>query len=235
MTYGLIYPAIPPEKSSIYGVYPVDFMFEQIIEDGLDWFRSTPEAPEYVYGHLKSALLNTRYGQSKIDEIATYIQDTEIRVAQAWPSGAEVVPVISINLASGVERVEHTGMDDFDSNLDTLGAGDEIEERKEIGYAPLNDELLIGIHSAGSPDTVKYVHMLLVYILSANRDIFSSEGLMNMTFRSTDLSRLNELLPQNVFSRFVTATVESIALIPKRVVPMVGDISLNVTIDEGDQ
>jgi len=234
MTYGYQYPAVPPDNEKVFGIYPVDFIFEQIIEDGLDWFRNTPEAPEYVYGHLKSALLNDRYGQGKIDEIKNYIEATEIRVSQAWPTGSEVVPVISINLASGVERIEHAGMDDFDSNLDTLGVEELVEERREIGYTPINDELLIGIHSAGSPDTVKYIHMLLVFILAQNRDIFSSEGLMNLTFRSTDLSRLNELLPQNMFSRFVTATVESMALIPKRIVPMTQNISLNVQIDEGD-
>jgi hypothetical protein len=51
-----------------------------------------------------------------------------------------------------------------------------------------------------------------------------SRGMHLGTFRATDLSRLNEYLPENMYSRFINFTSFSIASFDKGIVPIVENI-----------
>lgn len=226
-----VYPNEEAITDQYYGLYPVDFIFEYILEQGFEWFRTTPDAKDYVFGNLCKSILSARYGQSKIDEIATYINNTEIKIIQSFPLESETSPTISINLSSGSELLQYSGLNDFEGQVDTLDGDENVTDRKEIGYTSIQDEILIGIHAVGGPDLTKYLYMLVIYLLNAYRDQLGSEGLKNITYSATDLSRLNEYLPSHMFSRFVTATVQTFALFQKDKVPMVGKIDLDVQFE----
>jgi len=228
------YPAPGQSREpTLYGFYPMDFILEVIFEQGLEWFRADKDAPNLVYGNLNKEILKTRYGQSKIDEIAEWVKRTEIRVTQSFPTAAEQTPMISINLANGQEVEQHAALDDFAGNLDVLGGDDNsVVDRAEIGYSAIQDELLIGIHTSGTPDKTKYLHMLVLYLLNSYIDVLDEEGFFNVGFKSTDLSRLNEYLPQNIFSRFISVTGESFAKFPKAKVPMLSNINVDVRLEE---
>jgi hypothetical protein len=228
------YPQPTSEKEpTLFGMYPMDFILEVIFEEGLEWFRNDKDAPNLVYGNLNKEILKSRYGQNKIDEISQWINDTEIRITQSWPTGAEQTPTISINLANGQEFEQHAALDDFAGNVDVLGGDDNsVVDRSEIGYSAIQDELLIGIHTAGTPDKTKYIHMLVLYLLNSYVDVLDSEGFFNVSFKSTDLSRLNEYLPQNMFSRFISITGETFAKFPKTRVPMLSEVNVDVRLEE---
>jgi len=95
----LQYPNATPAGDAIHGLFPTDFLVEKILEDGLAWFRDTPEAAQEVFGHLFSPLLAARYGAAKVQEIEDYIDKHEIRIIQAFPDGDTQLPTISIQLA----------------------------------------------------------------------------------------------------------------------------------------
>jgi hypothetical protein len=229
-----IYPPEETDAVQYMGIYPVDFLFEEILSDGFDWFKSDPDAPSLVFGNLKKGRLAARYGQAKIDEISDFIKTKKIRIIQAFPLDGEMSPSISINLTSSNEMLANAGLDDYAEDSDVLGSEDSILSRTEVGYTSITDNVLIGIHAIGSPDTVKYLYMLVLYLLNACRSDFDAEGLKSLTCSATDMSRLNEYLPANMFSRFITASVLSFAKFRKHVVPMVESISLTVDIDEGE-
>jgi len=229
----LNYPAEQLEKKiPFFGIYPMDFILETVFEMGLEWFRTTPQAPNLVYGNLLRPILKDRYGQSKIDEIYEWVKTTDIRITQSWPTSAAQAPSISINLANAQEVEQHAALDDFAEQIDFLGEDNKVVGREEIGYAAIQEELLLGIHTVGTPDKTKYLHMLVIYLLNSYVDLLDEEGFFNMSFRATDLSRLNEYLPQGLFSRFVSISGETFARIPKNEVPIIGDFDVRVKLGE---
>ena len=232
------YPAPNVDKDCLLGIIPVDFILEQFLEKGLKWFRETPTAPGDVFGFLKTDILQDKYGQAKIDEIAKYFIDTEIDVKQSFPVEDEEIPSISINLQSSVENGTYTGLNDAAGFIQALGSDGVATQTTERGYTPIKDDILIGIHTSGSPDKSKYLYYLVIYILNAFRDQLESpvdtvNGLFNLSWRATDLSRMNEYLPTHVFSRFVTVSVEHFSLYNKETIPSIGNIDVIVNVDDG--
>jgi len=189
-----------------FGVYPMDFILEAVLKAGIDWFRTDPDAPNLVYGQLDQPYLS-RYGASKIAELKTHIDTKEIKVVQSFNLVDAVLPTISIQLASGSEDIAKTALDDaeYDQAILNVTSG-ELEEMEEVGYSPITENILLGIHSGNTPDLPKYLYMLVVYILNAYKYDLMAKGIYLGTFSMTDLSRLNEYLPENIYTRFLTFT-----------------------------
>lgn len=224
----LVYPQNIPTPDVIHGLFPTDFFIEKILEEGLAWFRATPTAAQEVFGHLLAPQLHERYGPGKVQEISDYINNTEIRIIQAFPVEDTQFPTFSIQLADGGENPAFAGLHDYagdESDTNTLG---QVISREEIGYMPFTDSVMVGIHATGSPDKVKYLYYLAVYLLSSRRQEFEAAGMMNLTFRATDLSRLNEMLPSNVFSRYVTLTTGTLPKFKLGEAPIVTKLNVNV-------
>jgi len=230
-------PAISAE-SCVTGVFPVDFIFEIFFERGLKWFREEARAPDLVYAHLKNDYLKSRYGQSKIDEIAKYIRETEIDIFQSFPVDDMEAPAISLNLQGQEEIVQDAGLDDYSGSIDTLDTLGNIIDRQQRAYIPTRSQILVGIHATGSPDKVKYLYYLASYLLSAFKSDLQripgqENGLFNITFRASDLSRLNDFLPQNMFSRFMTVTAEHFDVVEREKDVMITDFEVNVDVNGG--
>jgi hypothetical protein len=243
----LEYPAQPEEQDSHTGLYPVDFILESILKAGLEWFRTDVGAGKKVYGHLQDPWL-AKYGEAKILEIENFIKKYDIRIVQHFALIDAAYPTISIQLLDGSEMTERTSMSDFAGTIDVLDAENEVKGRTEIGYTPVFDNMQIGIHSTITPDMVKYLYYLIVYILTVFKPEMEKRGLQLGTFRATDLSRMNEFLPENMYSRFVNFSVFTIACVDKGAVPIierimgvhvnsdnVDNIELGITIDDIDQ
>lgn len=231
MTFFQTFPAKEKVRESIFGMYPTDFLIEHFLEAGLKWFRETPEAPTLVYGHLARPEIAGRYGKEKIEEIAAYVRDHEVKIIQSFPQDDSTFPTISINLQEGIEEVAQAGLGDFAGQVDALSSIGAITSRTELGYVPFQDSVLVGIHAAGSPDKVKYLAYLVTYILASTRKQFERLGLYGLTFRATDLSRLSEFLPANVFSRFVTVQVGSKALVKAGEIPVLETVEVTVSAE----
>lgn len=230
------------EVENLFGVYPIDFILEGVIIDGIQWFRDNPEtAPNEVFGQLDVSYL-TNYGQKKIDEIQTFINDTEITVVQHWTMIPTKTPCFSIQLQDGREDESHAALDDFAEDLDEINGG--ILTRREIAYAAITDQMQIGIHASNQPDLVKYLYYLLVHILVSNGDTLKDRGLQMHSWSATDLSRMNEYLPEGVYSRFVNFTSFSTPRFVMRDATILdtitgvqvqdSDPTAGITLDEGE-
>lgn len=219
-----------------FGVYPMDFILEAVIKAGIEWFRSDAEAPNLVFGQLDQPYL-ARYGSAKITELKNYIINTDIKVVQSFRLVNSETPHITIQLASGSEDIPKTALDDAMGDIKNLTmAGDTLESTDLVGYSPITESVLIGLHTGNTPDLPKYLYMLVVYILSAYKYDLMTKGIYLGTFNMTDLSRLNDYLPENIFSRFMTFTASSNASWKKGNLPQL-DIVLDPTIENiaGDE
>ncbi len=198
------------ESDSLSGVYPIDFLLQTVIEESLELFRSSPEnAPNAVFGHLAATYLS-KYGQKKIDEIAKYIRETQIPVVQHWSLVPEQVPCFSIQLMNSKEDEQYAGMGDHVENVDVLNEEETaIEKRTAFLYSPMSDEVQIGIHNSITPDLTKYLYYLLVHTFITSKETLIRRGLELTTWNATDISRINDYLPENIYSRFINFTAFS--------------------------
>jgi hypothetical protein len=105
-----------------------------------------------------------------------------------------------------------------------------LEETDVIGYSPIRDNILLGIHGGETPDLPKYLYMLVVYILNSYKYDLMTKGIFLGTFSMTDISRMNDYLPDNVYSRFMTFSANSNAPWKKGTLPQL-DIVLDGTFE----
>jgi len=227
----LRYPPQPSELQDYPGLFPVDFILETVLRAGIDWFKTDPKAPSSVFGNLKAPWLAVKYGEGKIKEIADFIKKYEIRIVQHWALIDQQLPTLSIQLLDGNEIEERAALADHQGSLDVLDADDMVKGRRDVGYSPIIDNIHIGIHNINTPDLTKYLYYLVIYILNAFKPQLEERGLQLGTFRATDLSRMNDYLPENMYSRFVNFTVFSIARFDKGDVPIIEKI-IGLHLDE---
>ena len=197
------------ESELFFGAYPVDFILETVIKEGLASFRNDSEnAPNLIFGHLAASYLQTDYGQKKIDEISKFIRETKIPVVQHFSLVDVSVPCFSIQLLDGKEDESYAGLGDFNQRLTTLNSDETaVIDIQELLYASISDTIQIGIHTAITPDLTKYLYYFLVNLFITKKQVFINRGLQLTSWSATDISRLNEWLPNNIYSRFVNFSV----------------------------
>jgi hypothetical protein len=225
----LQYPPQPSLEDEGTGLFPVDFLLEDAIRLGLNWFKTDPKAPSAVFSHLTTSFLSTKYGISKVNEIAAFIKKYDIRIVQHFSLIDEQMPCISIQLLDSSEMQERAGFDDFAGEVDQLNAQNEVVGRSELKYTPVQDSIHIGIHTSNTPDLCKYLYYLIVYILILFKPEFQRRGLQLSTFRATDLSKINEYLPANIYSRFINFSTFSIAKVDAGLLPMITNLNVEVS------
>lgn len=212
------------EEVTTFGVLPVDFLLETVLSAGIQWFKTDPNAYKQVYGHLFTGYLAGRYGQAKAQEIRNFIVKYDIKVVQSFALIDHTVPTISIQLLDGNEMTERASLQDFQRFVDVVDVNDQLLERQDVGYAPIGDNIHIGIHVQNTPDLAKYIYYLVIYILNTFKPKLEEQGLMLGTFRATDISKLNEYLPENMYSRFINFSVYTQASFNRGVVPVIESI-----------
>jgi len=199
------YPPRSKTGEEFLGLVPVDFVLEAVIKAGIEWFINTPGAGHKVFGNLNLSYLKAKYGDKKIADIENYIKKYEINIIQSFPLSHTKTPCISILYTDSSESLDKAGLADFKEELSVFDevTGDFVE-RTDYGYTPITDGIHIGIHSIESPDLVKYLYYLVTYILNVFKMDLEDQNINLTTLRANDLSRLNEYLPENMFSRFLS-------------------------------
>ena len=220
----LIYPPAPSVEQERYGVLPVDFLLETVLYSGLEWFRTDPKAPALVFDWLRTPWLAEKYGDAKVNEIADFLKKYELPIVQHFSLIDQTRPCLSIQLLDGDENTERAAMSDHEGVVDQMNGANEVTGRKDKRYAPITDNIHIGIHVINTPDLAKYLYYLVVYILNAYKPQLEERGLQLGTFRATDISRLNDFLPENMYSRFINFTIFNIALFDAGSVPIIDKI-----------
>lgn len=215
-----------------YGVFPLDFIVESVIKAGIDWFRSDPAAANLVFGQLDQPYL-ARYGTEKIAQLKEYLRVTDIKVVQNLAMVDGVMPHISIQLSNGMEDTSKASLDDALYDRAHYDGDGMLLESEEVGYSPISEQILIGLHAGETPDLPKYMYMLVIYVLNAYKYDLESKGVYLGTFNMTDISRLNEYLPENIFSRFVNFTAVTNAVWQKGKLPNL-DVILDPSFSNAD-
>lgn len=183
-----------------------DLVVETILEEGLAYMRANPTTvmPD-LYSQLKESYLNTQYGQDEIDRFTTYISNNKISIVQSWRSVQERVPCIYIQTIGGPEDESKSYLNDFDGNIDVIG-GNQITSRHEQKAIHMQNAIQIGIHvdDPGGMTALRWLFAATMYFCLSNKDTMRDRGLTLTSLQFSDFNRLNELLPENIHSRYLT-------------------------------
>lgn len=99
-----------------------EFVIETVIRDGLGELRATPSKIDDIFGKFLEAQFINQYGQSKIDQIKTYITGpNQIKIVQGLAMVPLTVPCISIQLmrADESEEIQNLGNNYLDEDVTT--------------------------------------------------------------------------------------------------------------------
>lgn len=217
----------------VSGAFPTDFLLQAVIEQGLSWYRANgPVAGPAVFGHLTDPLLNAKYGAAKIAELTAFIQATNIPVVQHWSLVGQVLPCFSVQLMDGGEAENEAGLGDWAEQADQFDSNGNLLGRQGYVFSPVRETLHVGIHAATTPDYAKYLYYFLTYVLMVFKPILEQNGIDLSAYHATDISRLNEWLPQGVFTRFVNVTMrttpEFLPQTADQIITAISGVQLNV-------
>lgn len=101
-----------------------EFVIEGIIRDGLNELRLSPTAFDFLFKKFTEAHFMNQYGQDKIDELKTYIQNNQIKIVHAMQVAPTDMPCISIRLTASDEREEDQQFSNELEELDTAKTPD---------------------------------------------------------------------------------------------------------------
>ncbi len=115
-----------------------ELVLETVIRDGLGELRTNTALLDDIFSRFLDTYFNNQYGQSKIDEIKTYITNNQIRIVQAWAMVPTTTPCISIQLEMSSE----------DEDIQNLG--NEFEDNDEA----ITPAVIVPVVTPGTYDTV---------------------------------------------------------------------------------
>lgn len=101
-----------------------EFVIETVIRDGLNELRLNPAAFDTLFQRFTETHFMNQYGQDKIDELKTYIQNNQIKIVHAMQINPTDMPCISIRLMASDEREEDQQFSNEAEELDTAKTPD---------------------------------------------------------------------------------------------------------------
>lgn len=174
---------------------------QRVLQEGIQDIKNDIDVLDEVFEYYTCDEMKDLYGQSYIDTIKTWFDETIIPVVQAWSLNPQRMPSISVHLASETE----------DEGKSSLGDHYGIGEEGNIGVNVFTVMLDIGLHSSKAGDEVLWLYYIVSYILFTKKRLAERLGLQNQTFNATDYSKQNQYNPDNYYSRWIRfrCTVEN--------------------------
>jgi len=204
-----------------------DLVIESILREGLTDLTNPANIDDrlaVVYAQLKDSFLSTEYGQTEIDRYKTFLTDNKIDIVHNWRMVADRLPCIYIQNVSSMEDTSKSFINDYTGDVDTLGGG-VITERKEENTMSVQDTVQVGIHVAdpAGPTALRWLYATVLYFLVSRKQDMVDRGMELSTWQTTDFNRLNEFLPENVFSRYISLNFLNYFSFTKREPELIAD------------
>jgi len=154
-----------------------EFVIETILRDGLNELRLTPDKLDDVFSLFTSAFFNNQYGQEKIDEIKTYIQNNQIKLSQALSLTPVDMPCITIQLVSSEEPEDEQNF----SNM--LPEEDEDKEPDVLidPVTPTAYDIITGKLSIADGSDLSMVCPNLVFVDASDQEFEIGSGNSNLS------------------------------------------------------
>jgi hypothetical protein len=196
-----------------------DLVLETIITEGLaDMRANLDDRLGIIYDQLKDSFLNTEYGQQELDRFKDFLTNEKIDIVHNYRQVAERIPCIYIQPIGGPEQEGKAFLNDYSGDIDTIGVGGVIDDRKEENTFSIQDQVQVGVHvgDPGGVTALRWLYASLVYFIFSRKEILRDRGIDLSTWNNNNFNRLNEFLPENIVSRYMTFSSINYMSWPKR-------------------
>lgn len=165
----------------------------RVLWQGLQALKANPLILERIFEYYTISPMDRDYGAAYINNIKTWLQNTEIPVIQAWSLNPQIAPQIAIRLASEQEDESKAAMSDF-WGTDSFG---------EVGTSPFVVNLDILIMTSRNSDECLWLYYIVSYILFTSKREAERLGLQLQTFSATDNIREMSKVTDNIWVRTI--------------------------------
>ena len=178
-------------------IFP-DLILHNFFRQRLNQLKEDKALVDQMLSLLKDSQFEGVYGQEEIDQFKAFL-DKKISIVNSFN-------LISLNLPNISLLEVSTGEDQSKSVIGDLEGRtfDGVTSQDRLTFA-VNSNIQIGIH-AESVTAARWLHSLIIYWIINNKKILSNRGLSLVSWSSSDFNRMNEFLPENIFSKFITTS-----------------------------
>ncbi len=170
-----------------------EIVVQRVIQQGIKNLRGNDAAFDEIFDTFKCDEMKDAYGQSYVDGIKKWFNETKIPVVQAWALNPERIPCFSIHLANETEDEQKAAIGDF--------FGETEDDTTATGVFTVYVD--IGIHADKSGDNVLWLYYIMSYIMFKEKRRAERLGLKLQTWSASDYNRDNKKLAENIWTRWV--------------------------------
>ena len=134
-----------------------EIVLQESLAIGMQNLKNNSHYLDEIFAQYLEPELSAKYGQSYINMIKKWINETKIPVVQAWSFDMTKVPCISIHLGSETEDESKAAAGDY--------IGIDTDDYRDILSGAMNAQIDIGIHSDKNKDTVIWLYYMVCHII----------------------------------------------------------------------
>ena len=165
----------------------------RLIQEGIAYLKKNPDTLDVILNYYLSEPMNVDYGESYLSTVKQWLVETKIPVVQAWSANPQQVPQISVQLVADAEDEGKAAIGDHWG----MGSDD------NIGTAPFITQLDVALQASKGTDQVLWLYEMTKFILFKFKRRAEQLGLQLHTFSASDVRRNNQVLPDNVYVRYI--------------------------------
>lgn len=170
-----------------------EIVVQRVLQQGIKELRNNPDAFDSIFAQFLCDEMNYAYGQSYIESVKKWFNETKIPVVQAWSLNPQRIPCFSIHLASEQEDESKAAVGDF--------YGDSTDSTVSTGVFTVYVD--IGIHGDKDGNTVLWLYYIMAYIMFKQKRLSEKLGLQLHTWQASDHQRVDRKLAENIWTRWV--------------------------------
>ena len=209
-------------------IFP-DFVLQKTIKETLTEIANDEAIIQFLFGQFKEAHLSEIYGQKEIDSLVEFLKKDQIKVVTSWNMIDVKYPSYSIQLLNNEEidneaLLDDHGIEEFldaDGNVINknppiiCGDGSGVyppvipthSSKRDVFSTSIREHLMVGCH-ATEPNIARYMAWLLQFIIRSKKNTLISRGINRISLSFSDFNRMNDLLPENIFTRFANLSLQ---------------------------
>jgi hypothetical protein len=207
------------------GLVMPEVIVKRTLEMGLAQFRANPALLDQVFNTYKMPAFSKLYGQSYIDKIKGWVQNTKIPVVFGFNDNVDKVPSYSVHLSPEREDETRAAMNDFYGE-DDAGV---------VGVGVFKVSLDIGCHGDKSGDYAIWLYYMANNILFQNKEFMESHGLTLVTFGADAQKKEVKYASENIWSRFISMQTTVVNSWYKQLATGEFDVSVSTYLEIGNE
>ena len=110
--------------------------------------------------------------------------------------------------------------------------GNVSQTKTQLTMIPQRENIIVGTLAQNNTNLTKWCHIILMWILHYFKETMEENHVQLSNINSSDLHKLNELMPDNVYARWATLSCLTQSMFNQSVVQIVGNAAVGVEVQK---